>query len=160
MIQKNDLLNLLKKEVETTIKVLNAYPEGKDDLKPHERSSDALKLAKTFVFEMYLNNGYAFGESVEPQKFMSYAPGSVKNATLDFEKESDEVIARLETISDSHFEKFIEFAGRKYMIGDFMLMMLCDMIHHRGQLTVYIRLAGGLVPSIYGPSADDTATNL
>jgi uncharacterized damage-inducible protein DinB len=38
--------------------------------------------------------------------------------------------------------------------------MLHDQIHHRGQLTVYVRMAGGMVPSIYGPSADDTATNL
>jgi uncharacterized damage-inducible protein DinB len=46
------------------------------------------------------------------------------------------------------------------MADDFLLMMICDQIHHRGQLTVYIRLAGGLVPSIYGPSADDPSTNL
>ena len=39
-------------------------------------------------------------------------------------------------------------------------MMLFDQIHHRGQMTVYIRLAGGKVPSVYGPSADDPATNL
>ena len=34
-------------------------------------------------------------------------------------------------------------------------MMICDRIHHRGQLSVYVRMAGGKVPSIYGPSADD-----
>ena len=32
---------------------------------------------------------------------------------------------------------------------------LCDSIHHRGQLTTYLRAMGGKVPSIYGPSADD-----
>jgi uncharacterized damage-inducible protein DinB len=33
--------------------------------------------------------------------------------------------------------------------------LLHDQIHHRGQLTVYLRLAGGKVPSIYGPSGDE-----
>jgi len=39
---------------------------------------------------------------------------------------------------------------------DIMWMAVMDMIHHRGQMTVYNRLTGGKVPSIYGPSADET----
>jgi len=46
-----------------------------------------------------------------------------------------------------------EFA--KVRRGDILWMALHDMIHHRGQLSVYIRIAGGKVPSIYGPSADE-----
>src|SRR5439155_23140414 len=38
---------------------------------------------------------------------------------------------------------------------DFLWQMLNDMIHHRGQLSVYLRMAGGKVPSIYGPSKDE-----
>ena len=38
---------------------------------------------------------------------------------------------------------------------EFMYFILSDQIHHRGQLTVYLRMAGGKVPSIYGPSADE-----
>jgi uncharacterized damage-inducible protein DinB len=37
----------------------------------------------------------------------------------------------------------------------FLWAMLADQIHHRGQLSVYLRMAGGKVPSIYGPSADE-----
>ena len=39
--------------------------------------------------------------------------------------------------------------------GAIASMMLWDQIHHRGQLSVYLRMAGGSVPSIYGPSADE-----
>ncbi|HEX3867910.1 MAG TPA: DinB family protein, partial [Gemmatimonadaceae bacterium] len=51
------------------------------------------------------------------------------------------------------------FVGPKQM-GDipldrFLMFMLHDQIHHRGQLSVYVRMAGGKVPSIYGPSADE-----
>ena len=36
-----------------------------------------------------------------------------------------------------------------------MLTMLLDHVHHRGQFTIYSRIAGGKVPQIYGPSADE-----
>jgi uncharacterized damage-inducible protein DinB len=41
---------------------------------------------------------------------------------------------------------------------DFLWLMLTDQIHHRGQLSVYARMAGGKVPSIYGPSFDEPWT--
>lgn len=37
----------------------------------------------------------------------------------------------------------------------FLWMTLCDQIHHRGQFSVYLRIAGGKVPAIHGPSADE-----
>ncbi len=37
----------------------------------------------------------------------------------------------------------------------FLWMLLCDQIHHRGQFSIYLRMAGGKVPSIYGPTADE-----
>jgi uncharacterized damage-inducible protein DinB len=43
-------------------------------------------------------------------------------------------------------------------VSDFAWFMLFDQIHHRGQLAVYVRMAGGKVPSIYGPSADEPWT--
>ena len=39
---------------------------------------------------------------------------------------------------------------------DFLWFMLSDHIHHRGQFSVYLRMADGKVPSIYGPSADES----
>ena len=39
--------------------------------------------------------------------------------------------------------------------SDFMWFLLSDHIHHRGQFSVYLRMAGGKVPAIYGPSADE-----
>lgn len=39
--------------------------------------------------------------------------------------------------------------------GDLLQMMVMDNVHHRGQFSVYLRMAGGKVPSIYGPTADE-----
>ncbi len=160
MPSKQDLLSLARKEFETTLKVLAAVPEGKESFKPHERSSDTLKLVSTFVFEMYLADGYVFGTKVDSSKFKDYKPGEVKTAMQDFRAESANVLRKLEDALDSDLAGEVEFAGARFTKAEFLQMMIHDQIHHRGQLTVYIRLAGGSVPSVYGPSADDKSTNL
>lgn len=160
MISKQDLLKLARKEFETTLKVLNAYPEGQESFKPHERSSDAMKLVSTFVFEMYLTAGYLFGENIPREKFTNYKPENMKAAITDFKKETTEILARLDNMPEEDLTRSVEFGGAKFDASSFFHMMICDQIHHRGQLTVYVRMAGGKVPSIYGPSADDSTTNL
>ncbi len=160
MIAKQDLLNLLKKEFATTLKVVYSFPEGKLDFSPHERSSNARKLMSTFVFEMYLIDSYVIGTEIDRSVFKAYSPDSVKQVISDFEAQSANILFKLENLSDDGMNKQIEFAGVKMTSEQFIMMMLFDQIHHRGQLSVYVRMAGGKVPSIYGPSADDPGTNL
>ena len=160
MISKEALLKILKKETATTLKVLRAYPAAQDDFKPHERSSDVKKLASTFVFEMYLFEMYLFGDPLDRSKFQTYKPDSVSMAASDFEKESSRVVERFEQISEDDLKKTVTFANHNFVADEFAIMMIHDQIHHRGQMTVYLRMAGGKVPSVYGPSADDTSTNL
>jgi uncharacterized damage-inducible protein DinB len=69
-------------------------------------------------------------------------------------------MAAVENMPDSRLsEKVTFFTGPKQMgmvpISEVLWLMLMDSIHHRGQLSVYVRMAGGKVPSIYGPSADE-----
>jgi uncharacterized damage-inducible protein DinB len=160
MITKNEVLTLFKKEYATTLRVLRAFPSEKGDFKPHERSQEALRLASTFVFEMYLNEAYLFGDKVDGTKFQTYKPATMEAVIVDFETETNRVIERFEALPEADLQKTIEFGGTKFSGSDFALMMIHDQIHHRGQLTVYVRMAGGKVPSIYGPSADDSSTNL
>ena len=159
MIPRPELLNMLEKEFATTAKVINAFPEGKLDFKPHERSQDVRKIISTFVFELYLVKIYVFGEKMDLSIFKTYHPDSVKQLVSDFKKETDEVLKKLESFPEENMNNIVEFAHTKFNINDFILMMLHDQIHHRGQMTVYIRMAGGKVPSVYGPSADDSSTN-
>ena len=160
MIAKKDLLSLFKREFATTIKAIEAFPEDKLSFTPHPRSSTALRVMSTFVFEMYLIDSYVFGEKIDRSAFQTYAPDKLETLVADFEKETARVISSLDKLPEADLNKTVEFAGRKMAADEFMLMMLFDQIHHRGQMTVYIRLAGGKVPSVYGPSADDTGTNL
>jgi uncharacterized damage-inducible protein DinB len=160
MVTKENLLKLFNKEFATTLKVIHAYPENKLDYTPHERSQTAKRILSTFVFEMYLIKSYVFNENMVRSVFQKYSPENLLTIASDFEKNTSEVISKLENAPDSIMHNDVEFAGTKMTAGDFMLMMLFDQIHHRGQMTVYIRLAGGKVPSVYGPSADDSSTNL
>jgi uncharacterized damage-inducible protein DinB len=160
MISKEDLITLFKKEFATTLKVMHAYPADKVDFAPHERSQTAKRLMATFIFEMYLMRAYIFGEKVDRSAFQQYNKETLNELIVDFEKETRAVIEHVGKLSDDELNKTVEFAGTTFVADRFALMMLFDQIHHRGQLTVYTRLAGGKVPSIYGPYADDSSTNL
>lgn len=160
MISKQDLIKLLQKEFATTSRVLKAFPAGKDEFTPHERSANALGLASKFVFEMYLLEKFLFGEEIDSSRFKTYKPDSITSITEDFEKEGARVLSRLQELPESELNKTVSFGGTTFVADQFALMMLHDQIHHRGQLSVYVRMAGGKIPSIYGPSADDQGTNL
>lgn len=160
MISSTDLVKILSKEVATTLKVMRAYPVDKHDFTPHERSSDAKKLFRTFVFEMYLAAAYIFGDELDRDKFKTYNPDTLLEIIEDFKREATQIANRLADLTPADLQKTVEFGGATFTKDAYMLMMIHDQIHHRGQLSVYVRLAGGKVPSIYGPSADDTTTNL
>ena len=160
MIQKQDLLQLLTKEFATTQKVIRAFPEDKLDFAPHERSQTAGRLMSTFVFEIYLLAAYVLGEKIERERFQSYKPETLEKVLKDFTSEGKRVMAAIENMNDEELgSKEINFANHTFTADRFIMMMLFDQVHHRGQLSVYVRMAGGKVPSIYGPSADDPSTN-
>jgi uncharacterized damage-inducible protein DinB len=160
MISKQALLKLFRKEFATTLKVLKAFPEEHLDFTAHERSKNARQLMSTFIFEMYLLEIHVFGKQIDRLVFQTYSPGDLRTIIADFEKETSNSIESLEKLPESDLSKTVEFAGKEFVADEFIMMMLCDQIHHRGQMSVYIRMAGGKVPSIYGPSADDSSTNL
>jgi hypothetical protein len=160
MMKKDDIITVLNKEFATTVKVMEAYPADQVHFTPHERSSTAKKLFSTFVFEMYLLDGYVVGTPFDTDKFKNYDPQDIAAIITDFKTETAKIISEIENMNEEDLAKTISFGGRTFVADEFIMMMLHDQIHHRGQLTVYLRMAGGKVPSIYGPSADDTSTNL
>lgn len=160
MIPKKELLKLAKKEFATTTRMMEAFPSDQHDFRVHERSSDARKLMRTFVFELYLTSAHVFGDPIDRSKFTTYQPDSLAEIIADFKRETATTIERLEKLPDQSLARMVEFNKKPFRADHFLLMMICDQIHHRGQLSVYVRLAGGQVPSVYGPSADDKSTNL
>jgi uncharacterized damage-inducible protein DinB len=156
---KDQFAHVYKRELATTLKVLRAYPADQAAYKPHERSSDALKLAWTFVAEnnmivQALKGPLNLGAGMPP------APATLGEVVAAYEASAKELMETLERTPESRLAETIKFfVAPKTMgdvpVGEFIWFMLLDAIHHRGQMSVYLRCAGGKVPSIYGPSADE-----
>jgi uncharacterized damage-inducible protein DinB len=148
-----------EREHATTLKVLRAFPAEQSAFRPHERSSAALQLAWTFVIEERMMLLAINGESVVGSGFPA-PPDSWEKVLDAFQEQHARLLERLRSATESDYAGTVQFFVGPNQMGDiptyaFLWSMLSDQIHHRGQLSVYLRLAGGKVPSIYGPSADE-----
>lgn len=162
---KQQFLDGYEKEHVTTMRVLRAYPPDKADLRPHVTSRTARELAWTFVFERALgakvfSNAFAAGV---PGGEMPEAPESWEAIVAAFETAHKEFGDLIRATPDEELMQPVKFFTAPKTLGDvtrlqFAWFLLWDEIHHRGQLSVYLRMAGGKVPSIYGPSGDEPWT--
>lgn len=156
---KQRFLRSYERDHATTLKVLKAFPGDKSEFRPHERSSTALKLGWTFVIGELLMLKALRGEKILGGG--SPPAPDTWGAVLDaFNKGYDDIVVELRDPKNPDLEGTAEFFVAPKQTGeipipDFLDFLLDDQIHHRGQLSVYVRMAGGKVPSIYGPSADE-----
>jgi uncharacterized damage-inducible protein DinB len=157
MSAKAAFLKTLKEEHAKTKKLLDAFPSDKSDFKPHERSNSAFALAWTFVVEEKLML-LAIRHELKLGGGFPKPPDSWQKVMDAFDQGYAEVVQALsgpeELSGTTTFPTGPKQVG-EYPVMDFLWFMLHDQIHHRGQLSVYTRMVGGKVPSIYGPSADE-----
>ena len=159
---KQQFLVSFEREHETTLRVLRAYPPERMELQPHPRSSTARDLIWTFVMEMglaekALTTGFDWSK---PPSGMPKAPESLDELVAAFDAAHRKVVQLVRDFPDERLGDTVQFMVAPKTLGDipimdFLWFLLCDQIHHRGQLSVYLRMADGKVPSIYGPSADE-----
>jgi len=147
-----------EREHATTRNVLAAFPADQASFRPHERSGSAQQLAWTFVLEetimlKVLENEAALGGGVPK------APDTWPEVLAAFDDVHARLLAKLQSVEASSLQPVKFFIAPKttgeYTPMSFLWRFLFDQIHHRGQMTVYLRMAGGKVPSIYGPSGDE-----
>jgi len=155
----------LNREVERSRRALEQVPEGKYDWKPHEKSmifgylSDMVATMPSWI-EMIIKRDEldiapTDGPSVKPEPMKTSA--ALVNA---LDKSAAAARAALEGIDDDYLNtkwkllakgQLAMEAPRQEVIQD----TFNHWAHHRGQMTVYLRLLGAKVPALYGPSADD-----
>ncbi|HVR43354.1 MAG TPA: DinB family protein [Thermoanaerobaculia bacterium] len=160
--RKEAFLRTSDREHKTTMRVLRAYPPDKLDMRPSERSNTARGLAWTFVLERGLGRKVwhdGFADGVPPSK-PADPPESWDELLDALEKSHAEFRALVAGASDDDLDVKVHFFTAPKTMGEisrheFIWFLLHDEIHHRGQFSVYLRLAGAKVPSIYGPSADE-----
>ncbi len=156
---KHAFLEKYERNHANTLRVLKAFPGDKSEFRPHERSSSAHKLAWTFVIEESLMLKALRGEQILGGGFPP-PPDAWDQVLAAFDKVSGDLVAELRDPKNAELNGTATFFSAPkqtadYPVPDFLQFLLDDQIHHRGQLSVYVRMAGGKVPGIYGPSADE-----
>jgi uncharacterized damage-inducible protein DinB len=150
-----DYVNERKREMQTTLNVLRAYPESKINLKPAEKSRTAAELAMILAVEERVLKSLIETDSTDRKLLTCEVPSSMAEIISVWQQAVAANDTALATMSSRDFERPVEFYGMHISLGDALWYELFDHIHHRGQLSVYMRLAGARLPSIYGPTADD-----
>ena len=157
--EKDQFVQVWEREFQTTLKVLKSYPSHKHDLKPHGKCPDAKELAWRIVSEEpVLVNGAITGNFDFAN--MPKPPSTLQEIISTYERSHKEQVEKVKKMNDADFNKMIKFMVAPKTMGDVrsgdtLWMMMMDTIHHRGQFSIYLRMADGKVPSIYGPSADE-----
>jgi uncharacterized damage-inducible protein DinB len=154
------MLKELEAEVEASRKCLERIPENLYEWKPHEKSMSmgylALLVAEiprwiSHMIEQGDIDLASFGhsEAKDGPGLASHFVANVEGAKRALQKITDEILAESFSLKN---QGQILFTSSKQ---ESLEPTINHMVHHRGQLTVYMRLNDIPVPSIYGPSADD-----
>jgi uncharacterized damage-inducible protein DinB len=166
MILKNYFLAQLDREAESTRKAIERVPDGHNNFKPHERSMEFGYLAALVAgmlgwIALMIDRDELNLDAADSEGFRPKTP----NGKADLLASLDAAVATarraLHSTTDEHLAtpwafkidgKAVSQNARSIMISDAVFSHLA---HHRGQLTVYLRLLESKVPAIYGPSADE-----
>ncbi|MGH9352677.1 MAG: DinB family protein [Terriglobia bacterium] len=146
-----------KAELLAFTRVLKALPKDRFSYKPHERSPSAEQLVWTLTSEMKACLDAVTEHKAEWKEIPPPPPDEMLQL---FERWSNELTDRVSKMDDASWNHPVQFfyQGKvvsEQPVGTFLWFVLFDAIHHRGQLSAYLRPMGGKVPSIYGPSADE-----
>lgn len=144
-------------EMQTTLRVIQAVPEDHLDYQPDPKSKTSLGLIRHIVLEdEWLLNCIANGEFVPPPDD-SDACGLMgpADAAARYREKVPAALNRVRGMSGEQLTGVIDLLGIIQAPGvNFLSMAMKHSVHHRGQLSTYLRPMGGRVPGIYGPSAD------
>lgn len=159
--QARFLLNYVMTQVEdefgTTKKVIAAVPEDKKDYRPHPVAKTALDLAwHTASSDLWFLDGIARGEFPMEEGKMPAEIRGVADLVSYYDGKMGPLISQAKGLSDEQLLRTISFFGIMTQPAvTYLSFLLMHAIHHRGQLTTYLRAMGAKVPSVYGGSADE-----
>ncbi|MCC6987784.1 MAG: hypothetical protein IT181_02225 [Acidobacteria bacterium] len=144
--------NFWTNESQTTRKVLARIPEG-STYRPDPRSRTAHEIAWQIVCEEQmlidaLENGKAEWAPLP-------MPTTMKEVIETYETQSAEIARRWTVLPLERWVGTLEFFGRERPASPMAWSFLFDIVHHRGQISTYLRPMGSTVPQIYGPSGDE-----
>ena len=158
MDYKTFFLKYWDKEAAATRKVIERIPNDRADYKADPKARSAREIAWVMVLEeIVLGDGLDKGVFDWKDQPM---PATMAEILAAYDKHHPEVTRTMQRVAASTWEADLPFMyqGQEVMRTPGYEMawgFLLDQIHHRGQLTTYLRPMGSTVPAIYGPSADE-----
>ncbi|MBU0696926.1 MAG: DinB family protein [Bacteroidetes bacterium] len=156
------LLEELEREASTTRKMLSIVPNAQYGWKPHEKSMD-LKALATHIADIpswielilisdeldFMNSTHQIDDVNNTIELVSFFDRSVEKSTKALSEAKDDILDLIWTMRSG---ETIYTEATKY---ESIRMSFGQLIHHRAQLGVYLRLLNIPIPGSYGPSADD-----
>ena len=137
-----------------TYKAINALPDAKKDFKPEPNSRTAFDLAHHiaicdvgFLHSVAANNFGLFPAKCDAKTIPELANW--------YKHEMPKALEKVLALDGTHLSTTVDAFGMKMPSVNYLMFCNNHMIHHRGQLTTYIRPMGGKVPAMYGGSFDE-----
>jgi uncharacterized damage-inducible protein DinB len=154
-------LNAWDREAESTLKTLRALPATQYDFRPDAGGRSMGELAWHLAEgDAYMSSGIEAGKFTMDAKPPNIErPRTVEGLAPGYERIHTEAVARIRKLKPEDLDRSVPFfAGQQVPIRDILWnMIISHGIHHRGQLTLMCRLAGGCAPGLYGPNREETA---
>ena len=146
----------LGRETKTTATVLASLNDAGLSFRPHAKSRTAGELAWHLVTapRWFVGSCLKLSLKDEFDRRWPTPPKKVSAIVEAYELSSATCLQAVESKDDAWLAKQTDFIGRKMPRGAVLSLLLLHEIHHRGQLSAYLRPLGAKVPSIYGPSGD------
>ena len=147
------------REAENTLKLLRTLPSAKYDFRPDPvgRSLGELAwhLAEGDAYISYGIDRRQFSFDAKPPNIER--PRTVEGLAPGYERIHKEAVARIRKLTQADLNRSLPFFGGTRSIRSLLWdAIVAHGIHHRGQLTLMCRLAGGGVPGLYGPNREET----
>jgi uncharacterized damage-inducible protein DinB len=160
MNELETFLTSWEREAGSTLKVLKALPATQYDFRPDPGGRSLGELAWHLAeLDAYVSYGIARGDftlSVKPPN--TERPRTVESLASGYTRVHQEAVDRLRRLSPEDLDRTMLFFTRSMTIREILWeTMIAHGIHHRGQLTLMCRLAGGEAPGLYGPNREESA---
>jgi uncharacterized damage-inducible protein DinB len=146
----------ISREMQATKKVIAAIPDARSrDYRPDPKARNAFELAWHIVStEVQMLDEIADGEFKMEPRFQE--PKTLGEMLAWYESNLPRALARVRALDEKHLTQTVDFYGAfKHPAVMYLPFVSSHSIHHRGQLSTYLRPMGSRVPSIYGGSADE-----
>jgi uncharacterized damage-inducible protein DinB len=150
-------------EAQLTSRLLDALPADMYDFRPDPKGRSLGELAwHLSEIEGYISYGITKGAvTFQEAPPNLQRPREVRLLGPGYKRVHEEAVARLENLTEADLDREIPFADQTMSIRNMLWgAILMHLIHHRGQLSLMCRLAGGAPPGIYGPNREEMAVML